>query len=65
MTRPQRIARLRAALRAVYGAGQYRITADGLVRVRVPHAPGASSCSDWYTLGPLGLAEAWLELSPI
>ena len=62
MTRPQRLARLRAALRARYGAGRYRIDAD-LVFVRVPHAPGMSSRSDWYTLGPLGLAEAWLGLS--
>lgn len=62
MTRPQRLARLRAALRARYGAGRYRIDAD-LVFVRVPHAPGTSSRSDWYALGPLGLAEAWLGLS--
>lgn len=64
MTRPQRLRRLRAALRARYGAQRYAVDGD-LVRVYVPQVARTSSRSGWYVLGPIGMAEALLGLSSL
>ncbi len=59
-THEQRIATLRAALRAKYGARQYRITSSGDIHIysQMPN----STVTGWWLMGNLQQAEDWMGI---